>query len=186
MYRANLSWSLLRKTLAFLTNGGLIEKDPRSGRYAITERGISFLRRVADLEGELGFPLQLIEAGEVWERASMAEKLRASLAGADVGLEDANELEGASGVKHKFDFVFRKGGKLIVADLVYSTSEVSEEPIVSLFAKKHDVGAQGAILVSMSRLSELVKKLSASYGVEVIEAKDGKRAAKELIKALER
>jgi hypothetical protein len=87
-------------------------------------------------------------------------------------------LKGKSGAKHSFDIVAHKGTvdapkKVIVVDLATSTGDVvSEQPVISLFAKIFDVSPERAFLITIPRLSENGKKMAELYNIHAIEAKN--------------
>jgi hypothetical protein len=93
-------------------------------------------------------------------------------------------LRGKSGANHFFDIVARKGAeieKVTVIDLAgLSEGTVSEQPVISLFAKIFDVSPDDAYLVAMPKMSEDGKKMAQLYKIHVIEARNEKEATKAL------
>jgi len=101
-------------------------------------------------------------------------------------VETPGFLKGKSGATHIFDIVaFQEGVTrgVTVIDLATSTDdEVSEQPVIAMFAKIYDVMPDKACLIAIPKMSENGKKMAALYKIEVIEAED----QKEVVKALKR
>jgi hypothetical protein len=98
-------------------------------------------------------------------------------------------LKGKSGANHMFDIVAQRGTgirKVTVIDLAASAeSDVSEQPVIALFAKIFDVSPDNAYLIAIPRISENGKKMAELYNIQVIEAgsqKEAVSALKEKIK----
>ncbi len=95
-------------------------------------------------------------------------------------------LKGKSGASHSFDVVAHIGNpdvpeKLIVVDLATSSGgQVSEQPVIALFAKIFDVSPDRAYLIATPRLNENGKRMAELYNIKVIEAEDPKQATKSL------
>jgi len=60
--------------------------------------------------------------------------------------------------------------------------EVSEQPVIAMFAKIYDVMPDKACLVVIPKISENGKKMASHYKIEVIEAEN----PKEVVKALKK
>ncbi|MGQ9623974.1 MAG: TackOD1 domain-containing metal-binding protein [Candidatus Bathycorpusculaceae bacterium] len=92
-------------------------------------------------------------------------------------------VKGKSGANHRFDIAASKGtaGKLMVIDLSSSVEgEVSEQPVIALFAKIFDVSPDKAYLIAVPKINENGKKMAELYNIQIIEA----RNQKEVVKAL--
>jgi hypothetical protein len=92
-------------------------------------------------------------------------------------------VKGKSGANHRFDIAASKGaaGKLMVIDLASSVEgEVSEQPVIALFAKIFDVSPDKAYLITVPKINENGKKMAELYNIQIIEA----RNQKEVVKAL--
>jgi hypothetical protein len=85
-------------------------------------------------------------------------------------------VKGKSGAQHSFDIVAFKGSKSenpIVIDITTSSEKaVSEQPVVTLFAKIFDVSPKKSFLVAMPKLNENGKKMAKLYKIQVIEGQD--------------
>jgi len=85
-------------------------------------------------------------------------------------------LQGSSGASHTFNLVASKikenKEKTIALDISLSTSTVSEQSVITLFAKIFDTHPSESFLIVMPTLSEKGKKLAELYGVKVIEGKN--------------
>jgi len=101
-------------------------------------------------------------------------------------VEGAAFIKGKSGANHMFDIVAYKGDedaaqKVTVIDIAMSSEdEVSEQPIIALFAKIYDVSPENAYLIAIPKISENGKKMAELYNIQVIEAKNQKEAIKAL------
>ena len=49
MYKCILSFDLLKEYLALTQNAGLLELDPKNGKYQTTEKGLEYLQLIAEL-----------------------------------------------------------------------------------------------------------------------------------------
>jgi transcription elongation factor Elf1 len=91
-------------------------------------------------------------------------------------VESPGFLNGKSGTRHMFDLtaVSAKDKKNVTAiDLATSTDDaVSEQAIISLFAKIFDTNPKKACLVAIPKMNENGKKLASLYKIELVEAKD--------------
>jgi hypothetical protein len=89
-------------------------------------------------------------------------------------------LKGKSGANHMFDIAAYKGKtarKTLVIDLSASSeTEVSEQPVIALFAKVFDVSPDSAYLIAIPRMSDNGKKMAGLYNIQIIEAKNQKEA----------
>ena len=101
-------------------------------------------------------------------------------------------LKGKSGTKHSFDIVAQIGeaeapGKSIVVDLATATGDVvSEQPVISMFAKVFDVSPERAYLIAVPRLNENAKRMAELYNIRTIEAQNPKEATKILKASLKK
>ena len=100
-------------------------------------------------------------------------------------VESPGHLKGASGASHMFDVTaFREKvhPNVLVFDLAASNDdEVTEQPIIAMFAKIYDVSPNKACVIAVPKINENGKKLAVLYKIDVIEAKD----QKEVLRALE-
>jgi len=91
-------------------------------------------------------------------------------------VESPGFLNGKSGTSHMFDLTAVSGGKkrnTTVIDLATSTEGVvSEQSVISMFAKIFDATPDKACLVAIPKMNENGKKLAALYKIDLIEAKD--------------
>lgn len=95
-------------------------------------------------------------------------------------------LRGQSGTNHSFDIVaYRKKGrqKIIVIDVSSSReNEVSEQSVITLFAKIFDVSPDKAFLIAIPKMTPNGKKMAELYNIRVMEGKN----QKEVITMLEK
>ncbi|RLE49945.1 MAG: hypothetical protein DRJ31_03000 [Candidatus Methanomethylicota archaeon] len=82
-------------------------------------------------------------------------------------------LVGKSGVHHIFDLIIeiRSEGTSapLAVDVSKSLEGASEFDVIAMFAKVVDAGVKIPVLVAMPKMSDMGKKLAASYGINVIE-----------------
>ena len=96
----------------------------------------------------------------------------------NLGFEVASPgfLDGKSGTRHMFDLTAVSAGKkkkTTAIDLATSTDDaVSEQAIISMFAKIFDTNPEKACLVAIPKMNENGKKLASLYKIELVEAKD--------------
>ncbi|MGD8506600.1 MAG: hypothetical protein PVF15_08060 [Candidatus Bathyarchaeota archaeon] len=100
-------------------------------------------------------------------------------------VESPGFLKGKSGASHIFDIIAssdESSNKLVVMDIASSSSEdvVSEQAIISMFAKVFDVSPNMACLIAIPKISENGKKLSELYKIKLIEAENQNVAIKAL------
>jgi hypothetical protein len=93
-------------------------------------------------------------------------------------------VKGKSGANHMFDVVAKSkepSKKLTVIDLATSTeNEVSEQPVIALFAKIFDVSPENAYLIAIPKINDNGKKMAELYNIQVVEAKNEKEAIRVL------
>ena len=93
-------------------------------------------------------------------------------------------LKGKSGANHMFDIIARKGTakkEITVVDLAASTeSEVSEQPVIALFAKIFDVSPNYAYLIAIPKMNDNGKKMAELYKIRVVDARNPNEAIKAL------
>ena len=93
-------------------------------------------------------------------------------------------MTGKSGASHMFDVIAQEKGKtkrLSVIDLAMSAEDtVSEQSVVTLFAKMFDVSPDSAYLIAIPKMSDNGKKMAKSYKIHVIEAENPEDAVKTL------
>ena len=91
-------------------------------------------------------------------------------------VESPGFLNGKSGTRHMFDLTAVSTGKkknTTAIDLVNSTDDaVSEQSVISMFAKIFDVTPDKACLVAIPKMSENGRKLASLYKIDLVEAKD--------------
>jgi hypothetical protein len=88
-------------------------------------------------------------------------------------VESPSSLSGKSGAKHIFNLSGRdpKTSKVIVIDLATSNEGlVTEQPVITLFAKTFDVSPSKAFLVAIPKLSENARKMAELYNIKTIDA----------------
>jgi len=89
-------------------------------------------------------------------------------------VESPGFLDGKSGTRHLFDLTAVSAEKKTTAVIDFATAEdvVSEQSVISMFAKIFDTTPDKACLVAIPRMSENGKKLASLYKIELIEAKN--------------
>jgi transcription elongation factor Elf1 len=104
-------------------------------------------------------------------------------------IESPGFLKGKSGASHIFDIVAssnEKAKKIIVIDIAASPTKeaVSEQSVISMFAKVFDTTPTKACLIAIPKISENGRKLADLYKIKLIEAEDQKAAIKALDSSL--
>jgi len=93
-------------------------------------------------------------------------------------------LKGKSGANHMFDIVASRGEtakRVTVIDLAMSADNVvSEQPVITLFAKIFDVLPDTAYLIAIPKLNDNARKMAELYNIQAIEAKNQKEAINNL------
>jgi transcription elongation factor Elf1 len=99
-------------------------------------------------------------------------------------VESPGFLNGKSGTRHMFDLtaVSAENNNTTVIDLSTSDDVVSEQSVISMFAKIFDTNPVQACLVAIPKMNENGRNLASLYKIELIEAKD-QNAAIEALKA---
>jgi len=114
----------------------------------------------------------------------MADPIRQFLEDDGYRVETPGFLEGKSGASHVFNVTAsrREGEKeTIVIDIATSTEdEVTEQPVIALFAKIYDVNPAKAYFIAIPQINENGKKMAKLYNINLIEAKDQAEAIKGL------
>jgi len=59
-----------------------------------------------------------------------------------------------------------------------SGEEISEQPIIAMFAKTYDVSPEKACLIAIPKANDNGRKMATLYNIELIEAKDQNEAIK--------
>jgi transcription elongation factor Elf1/ATP-dependent Clp protease adapter protein ClpS len=99
-------------------------------------------------------------------------------------VESPGFLNGKSGTRHMFDLTAVSSGKkkkTTVIDLATSTDDVvSEQSVISMFAKIFDANPEKACLVAVPKMSENGRKLATLYKIDLIEAKNQTAAVEAL------
>jgi hypothetical protein len=96
-------------------------------------------------------------------------------------------LDGKSGTSHMFDItaISGKTKNTTVIDLSTSDDVVTEQSVISMFAKIFDTNPEKACIIAIPKMNENGRKLASSYKINLIEAKDQKaiiEAVKECVK----
>ena len=102
-------------------------------------------------------------------------------------VESPGFLKGKSGASHLFHIVASSekwADRLITIDVVSSPTReaVSEQSIISMFAKVFDVAPNKACLIAIPKMSEDGRRLADLYKIKLIEA-DDQNAAIEALEA---
>jgi hypothetical protein len=89
-------------------------------------------------------------------------------------VESPGFMNGKSGTRHMFDLTVlsRKTNNITAIDLSTSDDIVSEQSVISMFAKIFDANPEKACLVAIPEMSESGRKLATLYKIDLIEAKD--------------
>ena len=93
-------------------------------------------------------------------------------------VESPGFLNGKSGTRHMFDLtaVSGKTNNTTVIDLATADDVVSEQSVISMFAKIFDTDPEKACLVAIPKMNENGRNLATLYKINLIEAKDQKDA----------
>jgi transcription elongation factor Elf1 len=101
-------------------------------------------------------------------------------------VESPGFLNGKSGTRHMFDLTAVSAGKkhnTTVIDFATSSDDaVSEQSVISMFAKIFDVTPDQACLIAIPKMSENGRKLATLYKIQLVEAKN-QNSALEALKA---
>jgi transcription elongation factor Elf1 len=102
-------------------------------------------------------------------------------------VESPGFLDGKSGTSHMFDItaISDKTKNTTVIDLSTSDDAVSEQSVISMFAKIFDTDPEKACIIAIPKMNENGRKLASLYKIKLIEAKDQKviiEALKEWVK----
>lgn len=91
-------------------------------------------------------------------------------------VESPGFLKGKSSTNHMFNIVVYpevSSRKVIAIDIVSSSvGAVSEQAVISMFAKVYDVSPEKSFLIAIPKMNESGKKLATLYRINLIEAKD--------------
>jgi hypothetical protein len=89
---------------------------------------------------------------------------------------------GKSGTKHKFDITAtdENSSSVTAMDLAIADDVVSEQSVISMFAKIFDTAPENACLVAIPQMSENGKNLAKLYKIDLVEAKDQTKALEAL------
>jgi transcription elongation factor Elf1 len=113
------------------------------------------------------------EASMGW---TMANPIRQFLESHEYKVETPGFLKGKSGASHVFDVTAfrREGGKeILVIDVATAAEdEVTEQPVIALFAKIYDVSPSQACLIAIPKINENGKRMAKLYSINLIEAKN--------------
>ena len=101
-------------------------------------------------------------------------------------VESPGFLNGSSGTRHMFDLIAVSTGEkksTTAIDIVTSSDDaVSEQSVISMFAKIFDTTPDKACLVAIPKMSENGRKLASLYKIELVEGKN-QNSAIEALKA---
>ena len=110
----------------------------------------------------------------------MVNPIRQFLESKGYKVETPGFLKGKSGANHLFDVTaFRKeeGKEVIVIDVATATEgEVTEQPVIALFAKIYDVSPERACLIAVPKINENGKRMAKLYNISLVETKDQNEA----------
>ena len=99
-------------------------------------------------------------------------------------VETPGFLKGKSGASHMFDITaFKKGEakNVTVIDLATSAeNDVSEQPVIAMFAKIYDVSPETACLIAIPKIADNGRKMAKLYNITLVEAKNPKEAVRAL------
>lgn len=82
-------------------------------------------------------------------------------------------LLGKSETTHEFTIVISRGkneGNFLAIEIATSIGKVSEQTLLTFFAKSFDAGVREKILVTIPKLDDGAKKFADSYGITLIES----------------
>ncbi len=104
-------------------------------------------------------------------------------------VESPGFSKGKSGASHIFDIIASTDApakEIAVIDIAFSPTGdvVSEQSIISMFAKVFDVAPNAACLIAIPKMSESGRKLAELYKIKLIEAEDPNVAVKALEAAM--
>jgi transcription elongation factor Elf1 len=107
---------------------------------------------------------------------TMANPIRQFLESCGYEVETPGFLKGKSGASHVFDVTaFRREGEkeiLVIDVATASEDEVTEQPVIALFAKIYDVSPNQACLVAIPEINANGKRMAKLYNITLIEAKN--------------
>ena len=89
-------------------------------------------------------------------------------------VEASATVKGKSGANHTFDIVAYEDqdSRKTVIDVATAETNVSEQPIIALFAKVFDVSPEKAFLIAVPKLNDNAKKMAELYNIQAVEAKN--------------
>jgi transcription elongation factor Elf1 len=106
------------------------------------------------------------------------------LEGQGFEVESPGFLNGKSGTRHMFDLTAVYAGKkhnTTVIDFATSSNDVvSEQSVISMFAKIFDATPYKACLIAIPKMSENGRKLASLYKIQLVEAKNQNNAIEAL------
>ena len=83
-------------------------------------------------------------------------------------------LTGASGITHRFNFVFKDGPDRLVFDIFDSAQrnrDLNEIDVMNTYIKKYDIGASAYIICPAEKITEEARKIATEYqrnGIEIV------------------
>lgn len=92
-------------------------------------------------------------------------------------------IHGKSGVKHEFSFAIQYDNDLppaIIGSIHTSDRAASVTDVLALWAKARDVEAQHSIMITLSGIDDIGKKLAEAYNMKIVDGRDAYKAAVEI------
>jgi hypothetical protein len=109
-------------------------------------------------------------------KASIVNPIIEILTQAGLKVENPAVIKGKSGAQHSFDIAaFKKDftqGATVIDLAISHEGNVSEQPIIAMFAKVFDVSPEKAFLIAIPELNENGRKMAEIYNISTIEAKN--------------
>jgi len=81
-------------------------------------------------------------------------------------------IKGQSGIEQDFDIVARDGDKNYVFAIATNATEVNQDVVATLFAKKFDAEVEKSFVVAIPKMNREGLKVASLYGIQVIEGAD--------------
>jgi len=106
----------------------------------------------------------------------MVNQIRQFLEGKGYKVETPGILKGKSGTSHLFDLTASRRdavGETLVIDIAAAAEdEVTEQPVIALFAKIYDVSPGCACLIAVPKISENGERMAKLYNIILFETRD--------------
>jgi hypothetical protein len=114
----------------------------------------------------------------------MADPIRQFLEDQGYKVETPGFLKGKSGASHVFNVAAFRGEnkkETLVVDIATATEdEVTEQPVIALFAKIYDVTPNQACFIAIPKINENGRRMAKLYNINLVEAKNQAEAIKGL------